>query len=116
MLRGTPLVLVLDGVQNPGNLGALLRSAEAAGATGALLTAGCADPLSWKALRGSMGSAFRLPHVAASRIDAVLDTLAAHGIRVLATAATASAATTRPTCAGPSRSWWDARARASRRP
>ena len=86
VLRGTPLVLVLDGVQNPGNLGAMLRSAEAAGATGALLCAGCADALSWKALRGSMGSAFRLPHVAGLAMGAVLDTLAEHGIRVLATA------------------------------
>lgn len=86
VLRGTPLVLVIDAVQNPGNLGALLRSAEAAGATGALLTAGCADPLSWKALRGSMGSAFRLPHVGGLGIDAALDALAARGIRVLATA------------------------------
>jgi len=81
-----PLVLVIDGVQNPGNLGALLRSAEAAGATGALLTAGCADPLSWKALRGSMGSAFRLPHVRGLALEAALEALAARGLRVLATA------------------------------
>jgi TrmH family RNA methyltransferase len=86
VLRDTPLVLVIDGVQNPGNLGALLRSAEAAGATGALLTPGCADPLSWKALRGSMGSAFRLPHVTGLTIDAALDTLAARGVSVFATA------------------------------
>ena len=57
-----PLVLVAAGIQNPGNLGALLRTAEAAGATGAYLTDGAAHPFSWKALRGSMGSAFRLPH------------------------------------------------------
>jgi TrmH family RNA methyltransferase len=73
-------------VQNPGNLGALLRSAEAAGATGALLTAGCADPLSWKALRGSMGSAFRLPHVRGLALEAALEALEARGVRVLATA------------------------------
>jgi TrmH family RNA methyltransferase len=86
VLRDTPLVLVIDGVQNPGNLGALLRSAEAAGATGALLGRGCADPLSWKALRGSMGSAFRLPHVTGLAIGDVLEALDARGIRVLATA------------------------------
>jgi TrmH family RNA methyltransferase len=83
----TPLVLVADGVQNPGNLGGLLRSAEAAGATGAMLTAGTADPFSWKALRGSMGSAFRLPHVRGHPIDRVLDLLEARGVRVVATAA-----------------------------
>ncbi len=87
VLRGTPLVLVVDGVQDPGNLGALLRSAEAAGATGALLGAGCADSFSWKALRGSMGSAFRLPHLGGLALEAVLDTLAGRGVRVLATAA-----------------------------
>jgi TrmH family RNA methyltransferase len=86
VFRPTPLVLVVDGVQDPGNLGALLRSAEAAGATGALLSPGCADPLSWKALRGSMGSAFRLPHVTGIAISLALETLAERGIRVLATA------------------------------
>ena len=61
VFSGTPLVLAAIGVQDPGNLGGLLRSAEAAGASGALLSRGTADPFSWKALRGSMGSAFRLP-------------------------------------------------------
>jgi len=84
---GTPLVLVADGVQNPGNLGALLRTAEAAGASGAILAGGCADPFSWKALRGSMGSAFRVPHLRGVSIERALDGLDARGIPVLATAA-----------------------------
>jgi RNA methyltransferase, TrmH family len=83
---GTPLVLVADGVQNPGNLGALLRTAEAAGASGAILTDGCADPFSWKALRGSMGSAFRLPLLRGLTIGHALDSLEARGVVVLATA------------------------------
>jgi RNA methyltransferase, TrmH family len=87
LFRGTPLVLVIDGVQDPGNLGALLRSAEAAGASGALVTKGSADPLSWKALRGSMGSAFRLPHVTGLSIDEALVRLEAHAVAVYATAA-----------------------------
>ena len=86
VFRGTPLVLVADGVQNPGNLGGLLRTAEAAGATGAILTAGCADPFSWKALRGSMGSAFRLAHFRGLTIEQALDALEARGVAVLATA------------------------------
>ena len=86
---GPPLVLVADAVQNPGNLGGLLRSAEAAGATHAFLTAGCADPFSWKALRGSMGSAFRLPHSRGRSLDGVLDELLRDGVRVVATAADA---------------------------
>ena len=56
-------ILILDRVQDPGNVGTLIRSAEAAGASGVLLTRGCADPLAPKALRASAGSAFRLPHV-----------------------------------------------------
>lgn len=83
--RAPPLVLVADGVQNPGNLGGLLRTAEAAGATGALLTAGCADPLSWKALRGSMGSAFRLPHARGRSLPDLLDDLDQRGLQLVAT-------------------------------
>jgi TrmH family RNA methyltransferase len=85
--RTPPLVLVADGVQNPGNLGGLLRTAEAAGAGGAILARGCADPFSWKALRGSMGSAFRVPHLRGVSIEGALDALEARRITVLATAA-----------------------------
>jgi TrmH family RNA methyltransferase len=87
LFREPALVLVAVGVQNPGNLGALLRTAEAAGATGAYLTDGCADPFAWKALRGSMGSAFRLPHVRRVGIDAVLARLGERGVEVAAAAA-----------------------------
>src|ERR1041385_4328971 len=55
------LILVLHRINNPANVGAILRTAEAAGADGAVLTASSADPFSPKALRGSMGAAFRLP-------------------------------------------------------
>jgi len=55
------LVVVAVDVQDPGNLGALVRAADAAGATGLIAAGGSADPLGWKALRASMGSAFRLP-------------------------------------------------------
>jgi TrmH family RNA methyltransferase len=84
---GMPLVVLAVGIQNPGNLGGLLRTAEAAGASGAYLADGCADPLSWKGLRGSMGSAFRLPHVSGHTAAAVLDRLDARQIPVFATAA-----------------------------
>src|SRR5690606_26289168 len=55
-----PLVVVVAGVRDPGNLGAVLRTAEAAGATGVLTLRGGADPFRDKAVRGSMGSVFRL--------------------------------------------------------
>jgi TrmH family RNA methyltransferase len=82
---GRPLVVIAAGLQNPGNLGALLRSAEAAGATGAYLTEGTADPLSWKALRGSMGSALRLPHVRGMSARVAVERVRARGLQVVAT-------------------------------
>jgi RNA methyltransferase, TrmH family len=87
IFRGTPLVVVGVAIQNPGNGGALLRTAEAAGATGAYLTAESADPMSWKALRGSMGSAFRLPHVSGLATGDVLARLAARRVTTIATVA-----------------------------
>jgi len=84
IFTGTPLVLVAAGIQDPGNLGALLRSAEAAGATGAYLTDGTADPFSWKALRGSMGSAFRLPHRRRMTTADALSRLGERGVSVIA--------------------------------
>lgn len=53
--------LYLDGIQDPGNLGAVARVAEGLGATGLLLSPGCADPNHPRALRGSAGSLLRLP-------------------------------------------------------
>jgi len=90
VLGGVPLLLVACGIQNPGNLGGLLRTAEAAGATGALLTKGCADPFSWKSLRGSMGSALRLPHRGGLTVDEVLALLRAQRIRLVAADARAA--------------------------
>jgi TrmH family RNA methyltransferase len=57
----TPLLIVLHKLNNPVNVGAILRTAEAAGAAGAILTRGSADVFSPKSLRGAMGSAFRVP-------------------------------------------------------
>src|SRR6185369_3683460 len=57
----TPLLVILHRISNPVNLGAILRTAEAAGATGALTTAGTTDPFGPKSLRGAMGATFRLP-------------------------------------------------------
>ena len=75
------LVLVLCGLQDPGNLGTLLRSAEAFGATCALLLAGTATPWSGKSLRASAGSALRLPLLAARDAGEASTLLRAHGIR-----------------------------------
>lgn len=60
-LTATPLVIVLEDIQDPGNLGAMLRTGAAAGATLAVLSKGCHDPWSPKALRGGQGAQFVLP-------------------------------------------------------
>jgi len=84
LFDGAPLIVVAVGIQDPGNLGGLLRTAEAAGASGAYLCEGCADPFSWKALRGSMGSAFRLPLVRGLAVDAVLDRMEGRAVPAFA--------------------------------
>jgi TrmH family RNA methyltransferase len=60
-LSAVPLVVVLDGVQDPGNAGTIIRSAEAFGATGVILLKGSVDPWNAKCLRASAGSLFRIP-------------------------------------------------------
>ena len=81
--RATPsLLLILDALQDPGNLGTLIRSAEAFGATGILLLPGSASPWNGKALRASAGSAFRLP-VLPCTVEAVRK-LADQGVQLLA--------------------------------
>lgn len=57
------LVVVLDGVQDPGNVGTIIRSADAAGADGIILGQGCADLYNPKTIRSTMGSMFHLPVV-----------------------------------------------------
>jgi TrmH family RNA methyltransferase len=79
------LVVCVVHVQDPGNVGAIVRAAEAAGATGVIVTAGSADPLGWKALRGSMGSAFRLPIAAGVEAVEVCASARDQGVEVVAT-------------------------------
>jgi TrmH family RNA methyltransferase len=57
----SPLIVVMHRITNPVNVGAILRTAEATGVTGAIATENATDPFSPKALRGAMGAAFRLP-------------------------------------------------------
>ena len=79
------LIFMLRDVQDPGNVGAIVRAGEACGVTGIVAGEGTADPYGWKALRGSMGSTFRIP--VASRIS-LLDAARrakARGVRLVAT-------------------------------
>jgi TrmH family RNA methyltransferase len=78
------LVVVAADVQDPGNLGALLRAAEAGGATGVLVCGISASPFSWKTLRGSMGSALRLPAAAVPTPEMALERVRAAGLQSIA--------------------------------
>jgi TrmH family RNA methyltransferase len=79
-----PFILAAVDIQDPGNVGALIRTAEAGGATGAFVCGASATPFSWKALRGSMGSALRLPVVAGMTTDAVMNCMTDAGVRMIA--------------------------------
>jgi RNA methyltransferase, TrmH family len=84
--RKPPLVVLAVNIQDPGNLGAIVRVAEAAGAGGVLVAARSADPFGWKALRGSMGSTLRLPVVRVPDIARALATAREHRCQIVATA------------------------------
>ena len=66
------LVVVLDGIQDPGNAGAILRAAEAFGASGAVFLKGTVNPHNPKCVRGSAGSVFRVPLIAGVDADGIL--------------------------------------------
>jgi len=79
-----PLVIVMAAVQDPGNVGTIVRSAEAFGASGVIATRGTADPWSPKALRASAGSALRLPLLRGMAAPVLLAQLRIAGVKILA--------------------------------
>jgi TrmH family RNA methyltransferase len=81
--RGVMLIAILAGIQDPGNVGAIIRSAAALGASGVVTLDETADPYGWKALRGAMGATFRLPVARASEAE-VLEAVRDHGVRLVA--------------------------------
>lgn len=82
--RGPQLVFLLHEVQDPGNVGAIVRAGEACGATGIVAGPGTADPYGWKALRGSMGSTFRVPVAARVPLLDAAQTARTRRLRVIA--------------------------------
>jgi RNA methyltransferase, TrmH family len=82
--KGDGPFLVAAGLQDPGNLGTILRSAEAFGAAGVFLTEGTVSPYNSKVLRGSAGSIFRMPWLRISSAE-LIPLLRAGGVRLLAT-------------------------------
>jgi TrmH family RNA methyltransferase len=77
-------VVVACDIQDPGNLGAIARVAEAGGASGLVAAGRCADPFGWKALRGSMGSLLRLPTVRCAAPEDEVAEARRHGCRIVA--------------------------------
>lgn len=82
---GARLVIVLQGVADPGNAGTIIRAADAAGADAVILTAGSVDPHNGKCVRASAGSLWHLPVVAGADVDESLALLRRTGMQVLAT-------------------------------
>jgi TrmH family RNA methyltransferase len=80
----SPLVVVMAGVQDPGNVGTIVRSAEAFGATGAIAARGTADPWSPKSVRASALSALRLPLLRGFAIPVLLAQLKMAGVKIIA--------------------------------
>lgn len=79
------VVVIAVDVQDPGNVGAIARVAEAAGASGLVAAGESADPFGWKALRASMGSALRLPIAVDRQTEHALARARHHGCRIVAT-------------------------------
>lgn len=88
--RAAMAVALVD-VQDPGNAGAVVRSVEAAGGTGVIACGATADLRGWKALRASMGSAFRVP-LAEATVDQLFDEARAARVRVIASTLDAASA------------------------
>ncbi len=95
------LVLVCADIRDPGNLGTVLRSAEASGAAGVIVCEGSVDPSNAKAVRASAGAVFHVPLVLGAAPAEVLTTLGARGVRRLGTSSHRGAAHTESHLVGP---------------
>ncbi|MPZ73187.1 MAG: RNA methyltransferase [Nitriliruptorales bacterium] len=89
VVSGARLLVVLDQVRDPGNVGTALRTADAAGADGVILSRGSVDPRNPKAVRSSAGSLFHLPVVDSVGFSDIVRACRAHSVRLVAAAAEA---------------------------
>ena len=87
LFRGKPLVVALDGVQDPGNAGAVVRCAEAFGASGVVFLKGTAHAASPKTLRAAAGSLFRLPHISGIAAEQLVAESWRRNVRILTASA-----------------------------
>lgn len=88
MLKATdkPLFVLLENLQDPGNLGTIMRTAEGAGVTGVILSKDCVDIYNPKVIRSTMGSVYRVPHFYAEDLCGVIKQIKEKGINVYAAA------------------------------
>lgn len=93
-------LLAIAGVQDPGNLGTILRSAEAFGAGGVLLGEGTVSPFNSKVIRASAGSVFRLP-IVQTKLPGILDQMRELGLRLIATSSHKGTPLDQATLSGP---------------
>jgi TrmH family RNA methyltransferase len=92
--RGSALVIIIDGIQDPGNAGAVIRSAEAFGATGVIFLHGSVSPYNPKAIRASAGSIFRMPVKHGQILEAVTESLEQRRVKLYAATPRAELAVT----------------------
>ncbi|MEA2022390.1 MAG: RNA methyltransferase [Candidatus Caldatribacteriota bacterium] len=83
ILNENPLVVVLNGIQDPGNLGTIIRTSAAAGATAVLLTKGTVDLYNPKVIRSTMGSLFQVPIINGLDDNEVVEWLSHHSINIM---------------------------------
>jgi RNA methyltransferase, TrmH family len=109
LLGGSALVAVLVGVQDPGNVGTILRAAEAFGATGAATCSanslGTSDPFGPKALRASAGSALRLPVLHGLAVSSLVSQLRSSGVKIYAATKEIADLSSSPSAAAALRPW-----------
>lgn len=88
MLNGnqTPLFMILENLQDPGNLGTVLRTAEGAGCSGIILSRDCVDLYNPKVIRSTMGAVFRVPFFYTDNLMETIADLRQRGVRIYAAA------------------------------
>lgn len=101
LLTASPLILILENIQDPGNLGTMVRTAEAAGASGILMSKDTVDLFNPKTVRSTMSGIFRLPAVISEDLAASLDLLKERGITTFAAHLGGEAAYDRLSYTGP---------------
>lgn len=82
--NGAPLILCVENLQDPGNLGTIIRMGEAAGASGVIISSNSVDVYNPKVIRSTMGSIFRVPYLITDNLLEIIEELKNNGIKVYA--------------------------------